>query len=60
MSELADTWMTPHEQHRGMLFFFLLLYYVMLAATLFTPESPEVGCGLKHFIKPSIGIVVSR
>ena len=31
-----------------------------LAATLFTPETPKVFCGLKHFTHPSIGIVVSR
>ena len=28
------------------------------AAMLFTPETPEVFCGLKHFTHPSIGIVV--
>ena len=28
------------------------------AATKFTPEIPEVSCGLKQFTHPSIGIVV--
>ena len=31
-----------------------------VAATLFTPETPKLFCGLKHFTHPSIGIVVSR
>ena len=31
-----------------------------LAATLFTPETPEVFSGLSHFPHPFIGIVVSR
>ena len=30
------------------------------ALTLFTPETPEVFCGLKHFTNLSIGIVVNR
>ena len=32
---------------------------VALAETLFTPETAKVFCRLKHFIHPSIGIVVS-
>ena len=28
-----------------------------LSAMLFTPETPEVFCGLKHFTHPSIGLV---
>ena len=31
-----------------------------LAATLFTPETPKVFCGLKHFNHPSIAIVMSE
>ena len=31
-----------------------------LAATLFTPETPNLFCELKHFTHPYIGIVVSR
>ena len=31
-----------------------------LAETMFTPETPEVFCGIKHLTHPSIGIVVSR
>ena len=31
-----------------------------LAATLFTPKTLKVFCGLKHFTHASIGIVVSR
>ena len=30
------------------------------ALILFTPETPEVFCGLKHFTHPSIFLVVSR
>ena len=30
-----------------------------LADMLFTPETSEVFCGLKHFAHPTIGIVVS-
>ena len=33
---------------------------VDLAATLFTPETPKVFSGLKHFTYPSIGIGVSE
>ena len=31
-----------------------------LAVTLFTPETPNVFCGLKHLTHPSIGIGVSK
>ena len=31
-----------------------------LAATLLTPETPKVFCGLKHFTHPSIVTVLSR
>ena len=31
---------------------------VGLAATLFTPETPKVFCGFKHFTHPSMGIAV--
>ena len=31
-----------------------------LAAMLFSPETPEVFCGLKHFTHPSIGTGVRR
>ena len=31
-----------------------------LTAMLFTPKTPKVLCGLKHFTHPSIYIVVSR
>ena len=31
-----------------------------LAAILFTPETPKVFCGHKHFTHPSIGIVVNE
>ena len=62
---LVDTWMTPHEQQGGMFCFFSVVLLtseeeVTLAETLFTPETPEVQCGLKHFTHPSIRIVVSR
>ena len=63
MSELTDTWMTPHEQYGGMLSFFCcfirsedrsLMSSIVLdsAATLFTPETPKVLCGLNHFKLP--------
>ena len=42
MSGLTDTWMTQH----GDMFFFTYLLVLDLAATLFTPETPEVFCGL--------------
>ena len=33
-----------------------LLIVLDLAATLLTPKTPKVFCGLKHFNLPSIGI----
>ena len=33
-------------------------YEVAWTKTLFTPETPKVCCGLKHFTHPSISIVV--
>ena len=56
MSELVDTWMTPHDRGKA----FNVFYKSPVTATLFTPETPKVFCGLKHFTDPSICIVVSR
>ena len=65
MSGLVDTWMTPHEQHGGKLCFFSVVLLPLKkdspltslvldsAQTKFTPETPEVFCGLEHFIPPS-------
>ena len=58
--------MKSHEQYRGMLYFSIVLLCLKLwllissialdcAATLFTPETPKVFCGLKQFTHPSIG-----
>ena len=66
-----DTVSTPQEQYGGILNFLSDAFLSSknrspftsivfdLAATLFTPESPKVFCGLKHFTHPSIGIVES-
>ena len=59
MSGLTDTWMTPQEQHGGMLCFFKSEEEVTIA-TLFTSETPKGFCGLKPFTQPSLGTVVSR
>ena len=66
------TGMTPQVQYGGMLC--SVVFYVLrlktwlpvtsvlldLAATLFTPETPECFVDSKHFTHPLIGIVVSR
>ena len=36
------------------------LLKLYLTATLFTPETPKVFCGLKHLTHLSTGIVMSR
>ena len=50
MSGPTDTWMTPQEQYGGSLCSFFSLeersIVLDMAATLVTPETPEVFCGL--------------
>ena len=62
MSGLANNWMTPQEQYGGWMVVFLRWKYqspvtsivLDLAATLFTPETPKLFCGLKHFFFPPL------
>ena len=72
MSGLTDTWTTPHEQYGGIFRFVVVIYLRLkkwspftsillnLAATLLTPETPEVFCGLEPFTHPSVALVASR
>ena len=65
----GDTFVKRIKQHNVMFFFCCVIMseegfpftsiVLDLAATLFTPETPKVFCGLKHFTHLSIGIVVS-
>ena len=63
--------MTPQEQYGGILCYFSVVFLhfkespvtsivLDLAATLFSPESPEVFWGLKHSTYLSVSIVVNR
>ena len=67
--DIEDTWMTPQEHFMFLSVVFkhlrnwstFTLIVLDLAATLFTPETPEVFCGhLTPPPPPSIGIVVGR
>ena len=68
MSGFRDTCTMPQEQYG---YFSVVLLHLKKDSPLtsivydshltkFTPETPEVFCGLKHFTRPSISIVMRR